>query len=84
MGTRVAPLFKDHLKLLIESLLLVSNGKLFNSLTADGRKDLKYWEVRESMVLTFSALRKLYVEILLIEGGTREERYAGENRFNIL
>ena len=31
----------------------------------------------------FSALRKLYVAILLIEGGTRKERYAGEILLNI-
>ena len=36
------------------------------------------------MAWTFSALRKFYVEILLIEGGTREERYAGEIFLNIL
>ena len=83
MGTTVAPLSTDRLKVLTESLLLVSNGKLFHSLTADGRKELQYWEVRESIVWTFSALRKLYVEILLIEGGTREERYAGEILLNI-
>ena len=48
------------------------------------KKELKYCGIRESIVLTFSALRKLYVEILLIEGGTREERYAGEILLNIL
>lgn len=78
MCTTLRPPLIDRLKLLIKSQLLLSNGKLFHSLIADGRQELKYLEVRESVVWTFSALHKLYVEILLIEGGTREGRYAGE------
>ena len=42
--------FNLRLKMIIESLFLISSDKLFHSLIEDGKKELKYRVVLESKV----------------------------------